>query len=694
MNISYHWLKDLIDIDLPAEELAKMLTRVGLAVEGIHPAGDDRVLDIDLTSNRPDCLSHLGIAREIGVITSTPVRGRIEQNVSEFPDVPIPALLAADIVQVTDTDLCYRFTARVIRNVRIGPSPAWLVKRLEALGERSINNVADITNYVMLELGQPMHAFDLDKLAGNRLVVRRAENGETITTLDEVERKLDENMLAICDAEKPVAVAGIMGGIESGITESTVNVLLEVAYFDRENIRHTSRKLGLATEASYRFERGVDIENLKEASQRAADLITDLAGGEPQQFVDVYPSPAVPVEVTASDISASVKRLTGLGVPEPECERILASLGIKRESIDQYVAPSWRHDISIEEDLVEEIARHAGYENIREELPPAFSAGEYQPDEARKRRLRAALTDVGYDEAITYSFIDQRWDGVVAPVAGLTDDRTEQPFITLRDSIIEGAVRMRPTLLPGLISALRINLNQQRRNIKLFEIGKVFASRASEDGLPIERETFAIVITGGEVNEGRGMPLRELDFYDAKGALEAAVESIGAARLAFSPAEVPHLRRGQAAAVSVDGTDIGYIGRLNEEISADYKFKQPVYVAEIDLQAALSGPATAVVYTPLSKYPSVTRDVSFLVSRDVSFGSIRDAIREAGVELVRNVTFVDVFEGKGLGENERSITVGLEYRSQERTLVEEEVNSAHEKLMQSLETTLGIRPRF
>ena len=274
MNISYNWLRELIETEFGPDEVARQLTRVGLAVEGIHPHGDDFVLDIDLTSNRPDCLSHLGVARELSVSTGKQVVTD-RRGPDRLPDAPFPSILAMDVVKIEDADLCYRFTARIIRNVNIGPSPKWLVDRLEALGERSINNVADITNYVMLELGQPMHAFDLDKLAEKRIVVRRAKAGEKITTLDEAERMIDPSMLMICDAEKPVAVGGVMGGLYSSITDETTNVLLEVAYFDRASIRQTSRKLGLATEASYRFERGVDIENLKSFRQgNGVDLPT------------------------------------------------------------------------------------------------------------------------------------------------------------------------------------------------------------------------------------------------------------------------------------------------------------------------------------------------------------------------------------------------------------------------------------
>ncbi|MEQ1923716.1 MAG: phenylalanine--tRNA ligase subunit beta, partial [Pyrinomonadaceae bacterium] len=521
MNISYNWLKDLINTNMTADEVAVQLTRVGLAVEGIHPHGDDLVLDIDLTSNRPDCLSHLGVAREIRAITNSELRIRNSENHT-------PKTHAQTLATIQDPELCNRFTARVVRNVKIGPSPQWLVDRLEAIGERSINNVADITNYVMHELGQPMHSFDLDKLSGGRIVVRKAIPGEKITTLDEVDRVLAETMLAICDAEKPVAIGGIMGGLDSSITDSTVNVLLEVAYFKRENIRATSRKLGLATEASYRFERGVDIENLIAASNRATQLICELAGGEADDLVDVYPTKFTANDVTSADISASVKRLTGLSVETGECVRILNALGITASDDSKtFTSPSWRHDIAIEEDLVEDVARHAGYENIANELPPAYGAGEYQKNEPRKKRLRETLADMGFDEAISYSFIDTKHDGIFENIPCLLDEKIEDKYITLQDSVIDGALRMRSSILPGLLDAIRLNLNFQRRDLKLFEIGKVFAAQTGEDDLPNERELLTIAVTGGEISEGKAVIVRELNLYDAKGALEAAFDAVG-----------------------------------------------------------------------------------------------------------------------------------------------------------------------
>jgi phenylalanyl-tRNA synthetase beta chain len=699
MNISYTWLNELIEIGLSPEDTAKELTRVGLAVEGIHPYKDDFVLDIDLTSNRPDCLSHLGVARELSVSTGNEVK--LERRSEErMPDAPFPSLLAPDVVKIEDADLCHRFTARIIRGVKIGPSPQWLVDRLEALGERSINNVADITNYVMLELGQPMHAFDLDKLAEKRVVVRRARQGEKITTLDEAEREIDDTMLMICDADKPVAIGGIMGGLDTSITESTMDVLLEVAYFNRENIRQTSRKLGLATEASYRFERGVDVENLKLASDRATQLIVQLAGGDAGEFIDVYPRRIEQKRVETFDVSASVKRLSGLDVPIEECIRILSGLGIKPlvESdgtaigSGKFLAPTWRHDIAIEEDLVEEVVRHAGYENIAEELPPAYGAGEYQAAEGRKRRIRRSLSDLGFNEAIGYSFIDKEHDGTMQEVPGLLADAGAEPFVELQDSVVEGAVRMRPTLLPGLLDFVRLNLNFQRRDLKLFEIGKVF-SAVGEGGLPNERELFAVVLTGGQINEGRTMPVRELDFFDAKGALETALSAVSVSKVEFSAADVKHLRRGQAASIAIEGNEIGYVGRLNEEIASNYKFRQPVYVAEIDIQAVLGSTASPVRYTPLPKYPAVVRDASFVVERGTSYESIREAGLSSNQDLLISVDFVDVFEGKGLGEDERSLTLRFTYRSDERTLVEDEVNRAHDEVLTKLASELGVRQR-
>lgn len=686
MNISYNWLKEIVDIDLSPEETAKALTRVGLAVEGIHGHKGDHVLDIDITSNRSDCLSHLGIARELGAATGRPLISRTGSAAT----VPLPSVLAGDTVRIEAPDLCHRFTARLIRNVSIGPSPSWLVDRLESLGERSINNVADITNYVMLELGQPMHAFDLDKLQGQRIVVRPARPGESIKTLDEVDRELDESILAVCDTEKPVAIAGIMGGFDSGITAETRNVLLEVAYFDRDSIRAASRKLRLSTEASYRFERGVDILNVVTASERAAQLICDLAGGEEAEFLDMFPRAYMPPEVRSANISAATQRLSGVQVSSERCDVLLSSIGVERtESNDAaiYSPPSWRHDIAIEEDLVEEIVRLNGYENIESVLPPAFGAGEHLRSETILRRVRSVLEGFGFSEAITYSFIDEKYDSRFQPlpsVLPISDLPEPERLVTLRDSVIEGAVRMRPTLLPGLLEAVRHNFNQSERNILLFESGKAFAKADTPGEAPAERLLLSFVMTGSMPLEGRASLGRAYDLYDAIGIAEAVLEAAGVTGCIFRPVELVHLRSGRAAKIAKDGVEIGSVGQLADALADESKFRQPVFVCEIDLDGLISRENSPPAYRPLPRFPSVVRDVSFVVKRQQRYADIEAAAKMAGQAICRSVKFVDDFVGSGLAEDERSLTVRFEYRSDDRTLTEDEVEVIHQAVLASI----------
>jgi phenylalanyl-tRNA synthetase beta chain len=689
MNISYNWLKDLVEIDLTPLEVAEKLTSVGLAVEGIHAHKDDFVFDVDLTSNRGDCLSHLGVARELSAIADCGLR--IAELKTEDQKTKSEN---QNLITIEDADICNRFTARVIRNVKISPSPKWLVDRLEATGQRSINNVADITNFVMHELGNPMHSFDFNKLTGNQIIVRRAKVGEKMHTLDEVERTFTEDMLLICDAEKPVAVAGIMGGQFSGITDETTDVLLEVAYFKRESIRETSRKLKLNTEASHHFERGVDIENLIRASNRATELICELAGGTAEEFVDLYPTKRFEKSVEFN--FDKVKQLTGLEISADEIERILTGLGFNPETKTQnsklFTVPSWRHDIAIEQDLVEEVARIYGYDKIGSKLPPTQSAGEYQPTESRKKSLRTAMSNLGFDEAISYSFIKPETDETFELVGGLIDGNTSEKFVTLQDSIIEGAVRMRPSLLSGLLDSVKTNFNYQRKDVKLFELGKVFATSNGE--LPKERELFSMVLTGNEIFDNKAVTGKELDFYDAKGALEIALDAINSPKLEFAAKSVKHLQQGQSAEIISAGKTVGTIGRINNSIAESYKFKQSVFVAEVDLQTLFESPQQPVFYKPLSKFPSKWIDVSMLVKRTTAFAEMGQLIESQDFKICEGVNFVDVYEGKGVAEDERSITIRFSYRSLERTLTEAEVEETHQKILAILAERLNARQRF
>lgn len=652
---------------------------VGLAIDAVEETNGDSVLDVEVPSNRPDCLSHLGIAREVAVITSGEVRNpeskpaRTEGNAADLTSV-----------EIRDPDLCPRYAARLVRNVKIAPSPAWLVKRLEEIGQRPINNVADITNYVLHDLGQPLHAFDFAKLAGRRIVVRRATAGEKLKTLDAIERKLDPNMLVIADAERPVALAGVMGGEESEISSQTTDVLIESAYFDPDSVRLTARALGMDTEASRRFERGADCANVLRAQTRCVELICEVAGGvATEDAVDVYPSP-LPSRLIAFR-PARVESLTSLSVPETEMRRILSGLGFEvgesSASPWRCVPPTWRSDVQLEEDIIEEIARHSGYDRIKSELPPSSSSGEYQPTELRRRTLRRSLAALGFDEAINLSFIDAAHDREFELIPAL--GHSEDGFVALENPIIEGALRMRPTLIPGLLTAIRHNLNHGVRDVRLFEIGRVFAGSPDHE-LPLERETLALVATGGATEESRAQPPREIDFADLKGALESAVASLNRRSLRFAKARVKHLREGQAGHIKLDdGSVIGAIGRLGEPANI-YKFRQPVYVAEVDLTALLESEERPVQYRPLPRYPSVLRDLTLLLDRQVSLDDLLDSITGQKIEDFRGAQLVGTYEGENIPQGNRAVTLRIEYRSEARTLRDEEVEERQRRLIDYL----------
>jgi phenylalanyl-tRNA synthetase beta chain len=686
MLISYGWLREFTDTHLSPDELRERLTMVGLAIDAVERHNGDAVLDVEVPSNRPDCLSHAGIAREVGVIARTPV------NLPEIRAFKT-AGRAVDLtsVEIRDVDLCPRYAARLVRRVNIGPSPEWLVKRLETIGQRSINNVADITNYVLHELGQPLHAFDFHKLSGRRIVVRRANPGEKLKTLDGVERTLTNDMLVIADAERPVALAGIMGGEESEISSSTTEVLIESAYFDPDSVRRTARILGMDTEASRRFERGADREGVLRAQERCVQLICELAGGiATEDWVDVYPEQFVVREIYLRP--QRIQDLTSLSVEAADVFRILTGLGFAVSPSGERLlctVPSWRVDVEQEEDLVEEVARHTGYENIGSDLPPSSASGEYQPTEMKQRLLRRAMNAFGFDEAISFSFIGPEHQ--IEPLSTLESGEGEQPL--LKNPIIEEAAFMRATLLPGLLNSLRHNLNHGIRDVRLFEIGRVFGG-VSRGKLPDERLAFAVVATGGASEANKAQAERELDFFDVKGALETAVDWMGASPLTFAQASAWHLRMGQSARIKLsDGTDIGSIGRLAESVAANYKFRNPVYVLELDLESLLNGPARVVQYASLPRYPSVVRDISLLLDRTVALDQILNAVREKHVADFRGVKLVGTFEGGNIPSSKRSVTLRLEYRSDERTLRDEEVEERHAQLTSALLDTFSAQQR-
>lgn len=548
------------------------------------------------------------------------------------------------------------------------------MKKLEAIGQRSVNNIADITNYVMFEMGQPNHAFDLNLLSGRRIIVRRARQGETIKTLDGFERQLSTDMCIIADADRPVAIGGVMGGEDTEINLRTTDVLLESAYFTPPSIRATSRALGLGTEASYRYERGADTDSQVRVADRAAGLIAEIAGGTVLKgAIDVYPKKIERDAVRLRE--ARVEKLTGLQIPVERAEQILTSLGLTVALLAEHqellaVAPSFRVDIAREEDLIEEVARHFGYDRIATTLPAWGGAGSYLEGDERRRKVRGRLTDFGFHEAISFSFVSGERDRLFRNAHAETA-KLANPIDVSEDE-------MRASLMTGLLEALQRNFNQGRRDVKLFEIGRVFKS-TGEEARPEEREVAGLVMSGAAAPEA-WRSARQVDFYDLKGAVEAVMNGLNVSGFTIDRASVEYLHPGQAAVLNRDGEVMARFGRLRPKVASLYKFRQPVYVGEIELGKLLAIAADEVRYKALPRFPSVSRDVSALIPELFSWGDIEAAIKELQIGEIVSVTVFDMYKGKEMPEGVRSLAFRVTYRSDERTLTDTEVAAMHERI--------------
>lgn len=682
MKISYNWLSEHVALALKPKELAERLTMVGLAVDSIEQKGDDHVLEFDLTSNRPDCLSHLGIAREAAIVGGTALK-RARVSLEEID----PAIESVTSVEVLAPDLCPRFTARVVRGVKVAPSPKWLVDRLDTIGQRSVNNIADITNYVMFEMGQPTHAFDLNLLRERRIVVRRPRAGETLKTLDGFTRELAPDHLVICDADHAVAVAGVMGGEETEINERTTDVLIESAYFNPGSIRQTARSLGLDTEASYRFARGADFNAQLQASARVAELVTQLAGGRLLRgAIDVYPSRITREAVLLRE--SSVERLTGLKVAIQDAAEILRALEFEVELLPgekhlRALPPSFRIDIRREEDLVEEVARHTGYDKVAITLPVWSGEGKYLSSERRRRSVRSALTGLGFDEAYSFSFVNGERDRLFR--------LNERPTATLANPIDSNQTEMRASLITGLLEAVQHNFNQGCRDIKLFEIGRVFEAE-KEGARPDEREMLAAVMAGSAVRDDwRGS--RAVDFYDLKGAIETLWTAVNVSGFTIERASVEYLHPGQSAALSCEGEQLARFGRLHPHVASLYKFRQPVYVGEVELQKVLALETDRIRYSALPRFPASSRDVSMLLPDAVMWGDIEKTVIGLGIREIASVQVFDTYKGKEMPDGFHSLAFRVIYRGEGRTLTDEEVARMHEVVRELMKQRFGAQLR-
>ena len=651
-------------------------TKLGTPVETLYP-GDSR-LELEITPNRPDLLSMWGIARDVSCLFGTAAKP---------PEVKLPActIPAPGLVTVEAPDLCTRYTGRLIRNVKIGPSPEWMRNALESIGLRSINNVVDVTNFVMMELGQPLHAFDRAKLAGGRVVVRRAKSGEKITTLDGKTLTLEPRHLVIADAEKPMALAGVMGGESSGVEADTADVLLESAVFQSSNIRSTSRELGISSDSSYRFERGVDWDMAEFASKRAAQLILETAGGElASELVDVYEKR--PAEKVIPCRFARIRSLIGTGVTDGRIVEIFQALHLKVAGVTGegcvVTAPLFRLDLEREADLAEEVARIDGLDKVPELPVQGKICGSVREDAYLPlQTLRDKIISLGFYECKHYS--------TVSLASALSDSRFEKKdLVELSNPISLELAVMRPSLLGEMLGSLERNISRRNLNLRLFEIGTAFC--ATPELLPEERQELCIALTGQRMPERYSDELKLVyDFYDLKGAIESLFELMHVTRYRFAPAGDGRFRQGRAAEVQVEGKTVGMFGELADRLTKGWRTTYPVFAAQLDVAALLAADRGAGYYTPFSLFPATSRDVAFTAPAELTHADVLEFFRKAKLPDLESVRLFDIFEKDG----RKSMAYQLTFRNAERTLTDAEVNTRFEKLREKLKNDLKVELR-
>jgi phenylalanyl-tRNA synthetase beta chain len=692
MKVVYNWLKDFVDVTASPEELASRLALSGTNIAGIENGPHGAVIDAEVSSNRPDCLGHYGIAREVGAIYKLPL-----QHVSPKP--PEAAAKASDAVKVEiqAPELCGRFTARIIRNVKIQLSPKWLKDRLEASGVASISNIVDISNYVMLELGHALHAFDYDKVRDHKIVVRRAKPGEKIRTLDGVERQLDPGICMISDGDgsRAVGIGGIMGGAETEISFSTRNILIECAWFEPVAIRRATRFLKLHTEASTRFGRGADPEMAELASRRCAELILQLAGGELLAgVVDVYPGKRTPKKIRLT--RAEILRVMGADIPDKQIEASLGALGFAPLRIDQNrgaegsllaawecTRPSWRAEVEREIDLIEEIARIYGLDKFPPRLPAARQGAARLPHYEAETRLRERLIGLGYREILTIPHVAEERDALFRP-EGVMPARLSNP-------LSEEASVLRSNGLVTMAAALEWNLNHGQRNARLFEIGRHYRLNGTES---VETRVLTIGATGETREKGLYDAARDFSFADLKGDLDSIGELCGGFRWEDGGADWLHAaRRGRV----VLGTNaIGVAGQLARRVADKFKFRQDIFLAELELDplcSAIRAAKDARRYEPLPRFPAVERDFSLLLADGTQFAAVVKAIQSLGIAEISSIEATDLFRGKNVPAGKYSLLVRVTFQSREATLTEAQIGEYSGKIVAALETNLGAQLR-
>jgi phenylalanyl-tRNA synthetase beta chain len=693
MKLLYNVLKEFVDATAAPADLRARLSLCGTAIDSVEDSAAGPVLDAEITANRPDCLGHYGMAREIAAIyrmALKPVNPQLKESAEKVS--------GAARVEIECPELCGRFTARVMRGVKVQPSPDWLRQRLEAIGQNSINNVVDITNYVMFELGQPLHAYDLDKLNERRIVVRRARPGEKLRTLDGVERTLAKDMCVIADATRALGIGGVMGGADSEIGFASRNLLIEAAWFDPISVRRASKTLGLRTEASYRFERGADPEMAEVASRRAAELIQQLAGGEILAgVVDIYPGrePERKIEFARKELL----RVMGADVPDRDIEEILSALGFhpvrvdaNRGSAGSLVAawdcrqPSWRRDVTRGIDLVEEVARLYGFDKFPPRLPPAKLPAHRLPHAEAQDRLIERIVALGYQEIVEIPLVNKERDAIFRP-----EDRA--PAV-IGNPLAEDASIMRSTGIVSMINALEWNLNHGQRNLRLFEIGKAYELK---NGEPVETSVLTFGATGLAREKDIYKAAREFSFADLKGDLDRIGELTGGfAWQTGGPSWLAGARAAQISLTRDGGKTIGLAGQLARRVADQLKLRQDVYVAEVLLEPLLVGieaTRAAASFAPIPRFPAVERDFSLVLDDKVTFAQVAETIRTLAIPELASIEAADLFRGGHIPAGKFSLMIRVTFVSAQATLTDAQLGDFSSRIISALEKQLGAALR-
>ncbi|HIK57625.1 MAG TPA: phenylalanine--tRNA ligase subunit beta [Nitrospinaceae bacterium] len=691
MKVQVDWLKEYTEIDVTADKLGRILTMAGLEIESheiveMPDGGKSEVLELNVTPNRGYCLSHIGVAREVSALLNKSLKlsDPLKALESEWGAVAIGERVS---VENLEPKLCPRYCALVIENVKVGPSPAWLRDRLIAIGLRPINNIVDITNFVMMEYGQPLHAFDLRLLTGNKIVIRRASKGEPFSSLDGTDLKLEPDALVIADEEKPVALAGIMGEANSQVSETTCHIMLESACFDPATVRQGSKKYGLRSDSSYRFERGVDWEGVISAQARAALLIKELAGGQIcSGRVDIYPETRKPVIVSLR--LSQLNQLLGASFNAEQVRDLLSRLGMEIASPSENMEvriPSFRPDLTREVDLIEEVARVDGFDKVETVYPVAgVRPVRISAKQSLIRKVREVFICSGFSETIHFSFIER----AVAEEFKTSFADEQDQVIALKNPLSSEYDSMRTSLLPGLLNTAVLNLSKGQKPLKLFEVGSVYYLGSS--GEQTEKAVFSAIVLGPyELTpwKPRG---KAYDFYDLKGVLETLAAQLHL-QLETSSDDRSFMTPGKSVRVWVNNAELGCLGQMAAE--KNLVGELDIYALEIDLAVLEQQASSSRYFQPIPKFPETYRDISILVDRSVTAQQVEKLIFKASSPLIHKVELYDHFEGKKIQADKKSLTFALSFQSAERTLSDDEVNPLFENIFQALKSELGASLR-